>query len=72
MLPAELQEWRSRLHLSQAELAHLLEVDKMTVSRWERGIRSAPPFLRLALLYLLDRRGVLSRTRANDSIGVVK
>lgn len=55
------------MDLSQAELAAQLEVDVMTVSRWERGVRSIPPFLRLALLYLLERRGALTRARADKS-----
>jgi transcriptional regulator with XRE-family HTH domain len=49
MTPTELQAWRKQADLSQAGLAELLGVDKMTISRWERSERSIPPFLHLAL-----------------------
>jgi transcriptional regulator with XRE-family HTH domain len=49
MTPADLQAWRTSAGLSQAGLAALLGVNVMTVSRWERGLRSIPPFLHLAL-----------------------
>lgn len=49
MSPDELRLWRSRQSLSQGTLANLLDVDVMTVSRWERGERSIPSFLHLAL-----------------------
>ena len=49
MTPADLRTFRSRLGLSQAKLAARLDVDVMTISRWERGTRAIPPFLHLAL-----------------------
>ena len=52
MTSAELRAWRTSLGISQAMLARLLKVDVMTVSRWERGVRSIPPFLDLALEHL--------------------
>lgn len=45
----ELKQWRASAGLSQTGLARLLGVDKMTISRWERGVRDIPPFLHLAL-----------------------
>jgi len=45
----ELRKWRRVNGYSQARLAMSLEVAVMTVSRWERGVRSIPPFLKLAL-----------------------
>jgi len=54
--PAELRSWRNQACLSQAGLAVLLGVDKMTVSRWERGVREIPPFLHLALRALESRQ----------------
>jgi transcriptional regulator with XRE-family HTH domain len=62
MNAADLQAWRSTQNLSQAELADLLEVDKMTVSRWERGVRAIPPFLRLALQSLAPAARRSART----------
>jgi transcriptional regulator with XRE-family HTH domain len=44
-----LKKWRLKHGYSQAQLADALQVDVMTISRWERGARQSPPFLRLAL-----------------------
>jgi DNA-binding transcriptional regulator YiaG len=49
MTPADLQSWRDRLGLSQAELGELLNVHEMTVSAWERGRQQPAPYLHLAL-----------------------
>lgn len=50
MTPKDLKKWRSKNGFSQAQLAKRLNVDTMTVSRWERGIRAAiPSYLWLAL-----------------------
>jgi len=45
----ELKNWRETNGYSQAALAKKLGVAVMTVSRWETGTRSIPPFLHLAL-----------------------
>ena len=46
----ELALWRERNgELSQIELAEMLGVNPITLSRWEREAQSAPPFLHLAL-----------------------
>jgi DNA-binding transcriptional regulator YiaG len=52
MKPDDLKEWRERTGYSQGRLALVLEVDVMTVSRWERGAMKAPPYLKWALAYL--------------------
>ncbi len=52
MTPEELKQWREARGYSQNKLAEALSVHIMTVSRWERGAREIPPFLRLALGYL--------------------
>lgn len=52
MTPKELKQWREANKYSQNKLAELLSVHIMTVSRWERGAREIPPFLKLALDYL--------------------
>jgi DNA-binding transcriptional regulator YiaG len=49
MTPDQIKQWRTRRNVSQTELAALLGVDVITVSRWERGIQTAPAFLALAL-----------------------
>jgi DNA-binding transcriptional regulator YiaG len=45
----ELKNWRAKHNLTQMELAHYLRVDRVTVTRWEIGLRKMPPFLHLAL-----------------------
>jgi transcriptional regulator with XRE-family HTH domain len=49
MTSDELKKWREGNGYSQARLSKALTVAVMTVSRWERGVRAIPPFLRLAL-----------------------
>ncbi|MGO9138365.1 MAG: helix-turn-helix domain-containing protein [Syntrophales bacterium] len=49
MTTKELKKWRADNGYSQARLAKALDVAVMTVSRWETGLRSVPPFLHLAL-----------------------
>jgi DNA-binding transcriptional regulator YiaG len=45
----ELKDWREKLEMTQGQLAHALEVDVMTISRWEREVRSIPTYLKLAM-----------------------
>lgn len=45
----EVRAERDARGLSQAEFARLLGVDVMTVSRWERGERTPPAMLPVAL-----------------------
>lgn len=45
----ELKEWREKLEMTQGQLAQALEVDVMTISRWEREVRSIPTYLKLAM-----------------------
>jgi DNA-binding XRE family transcriptional regulator len=37
MTPAQLRQLRAKLNLTQEELATILEVDRRTVVRWEKG-----------------------------------
>ncbi|MBE0426957.1 MAG: helix-turn-helix domain-containing protein [Nitrospirae bacterium] len=57
MKPKELRAWRKRNSYSQNQLAKALTVATMTVSRWERGERGIPSFLRLALERLEEIKG---------------
>ena len=52
-----LKELRAELQLSQGDLAEILDVHLMTVSRWERGINS--PSLR-DIVNMVDLFGVSS------------
>jgi DNA-binding transcriptional regulator YiaG len=49
MTPAELQQYRTKLGLSQAELSALLGAHAITVSKWERGIVPVPKYLHYVL-----------------------
>jgi transcriptional regulator with XRE-family HTH domain len=49
MTGQELREWRKKLGLSQAALARHLGVTRVTVTRWEIGLRPVPSFLGLAM-----------------------
>ena len=62
----ELKKWRERNRYSQAQLARVLGVDVMTVSRWERGVREIPSFLHLALAYL-ESKGKEKQTQKNEN-----
>jgi DNA-binding transcriptional regulator YiaG len=53
----ELKQRREALGMTQRELSTALEVDVMTVSRWERGERTIPSFLKLALQTIERERG---------------
>ncbi|PIP06648.1 MAG: hypothetical protein COX51_08305 [Syntrophobacteraceae bacterium CG23_combo_of_CG06-09_8_20_14_all_50_8] len=48
----ELKKWREKTGYSQGQLALILGVEVMTVSRWERGIMRIPSFMKWALAYL--------------------
>ncbi len=52
MKPKDLKAWRSDNGYSQSQLARVLGVDTMTVSRWETGLREPAPYLHLALAHL--------------------
>jgi len=52
MEPKELKQWREKNRYSQSQLAEVLGVIPISVSRWERGEREIPSFLHLALNYL--------------------
>ena len=56
MTPDDLKAWRAKHGYTQVMLAQALDVDVMTVSRWERGVVDIPRILGLAL-WALDKRG---------------
>jgi transcriptional regulator with XRE-family HTH domain len=64
-----LQQWRAGHHLSQAELATMLDVPVNTLARWERGevaIRH-PRILELALHAIAVSLEVSATRRATKS-----
>jgi predicted transcriptional regulator len=62
MTPDELKEWKNKFNCNQVQLAEMLGVSKMCVSRWERGERKIPPFLIHALKWLELKEGGESKT----------
>jgi len=64
MTPHELRAWRKAHDLSQLELADLLEVHAMTLSKWERGVHSIPRLVPriLATIDRAERKGEPART----------
>jgi transcriptional regulator with XRE-family HTH domain len=72
MTPTELQEWRKQNGYSQSQLARALDVDSMTVSRWERGVRKIPSFLHLALECALKKKGTKTKSKTERERRVKK
>lgn len=57
----ELKKWREKNGYSQSDLAQALGTHVMTVSQWERKIRTIPTFLHLALRCLELEGGELKK-----------
>ena len=53
---SNLKRRRDELGLTQAQLARELDVDVITVSRWERGVHPIPRYIELALEAIEQRR----------------
>ena len=49
MTPEDLKHWRELNGYTQMKLAAALRVSRVTVTRWETGVREIPSFLGLAL-----------------------
>ena len=68
MEPEELTAWRKERGLNQIELAAMLGVTNVCVSRWESGARNIPAFLHLALDCLkVKRKGEVSKTKGKKT-----
>ena len=57
MTPDKLKKWRHKNDYSQSQLATVLGVKTITVSRWERGDREISPYLHLALKSIKKKGG---------------
>jgi len=55
--PLELKTWREQNGYSQMQLAEVLGVTNVCVSRWENGAREIPSFLHLALECMETKKG---------------
>ena len=62
MTPEDLKKWRKKNNYSQSQLAIVLGVATLTVSRWERGESEFPSFLHLALECTEKRKGPKPRS----------
>jgi DNA-binding XRE family transcriptional regulator len=49
MTREELIKWRKEHNLKQEDLARILNVSRVCITRWEYGTRKVPPFLHWAL-----------------------
>ncbi len=67
MTPKELKVWRKQNGYSQSQLAKVLGVIPLTVSRWELGVREIPSFLHLALECMEKKGGEKEVKRATKS-----
>jgi transcriptional regulator with XRE-family HTH domain len=56
MRGVDVKEWRLRHGLTQRRLAVLLDVEPVTVSRWERGERQPQGRMLELALWALDRQ----------------
>jgi transcriptional regulator with XRE-family HTH domain len=63
MASKDLKKWRAENGYSQSQLAIVLGVAPMTVSRWETGLREIPSFLHLALECLKAKGGELKSSK---------
>lgn len=59
--PEALKAWRQDWALSQRELADLLGVEPITISRWETGVSRMPQMLVLAVEALTQQRARMMR-----------
>lgn len=55
MTPDELYLWRIGHNLRQVDLANLLGIGSLTISRWERGVQKMPGYVTFALRSLEHR-----------------
>ncbi len=67
MTSAQLQKLRERLGLSQVQLAQLLGVHPLTVSKWERGVLAPTPHQSALLDSFAKARG--ARKTIGDEVG---
>ena len=67
MTAAELQKLREKLGLSQVQLAQLLGVHPLTVSKWERGILAPTPHQNALLESFAKARS--ARKTIGDEVG---
>jgi DNA-binding transcriptional regulator YiaG len=67
MTPQDLKKWRAQNGYSQSQLAEVLGVAVMTISRWERGAREIPSFLHLALECMEKRKVVKRENKGGDA-----
>jgi len=71
MTSKELKQWRKKNGYTQRQLAKVLGVIPLTVSRWERGVREIPSFLHLTL-ECLEKKGGEKKSKGSRKRKEVK
>jgi len=57
MTGSTMKWWRSRLHMTQAELARAIGVHRVTVADWERGSTPIPAMVAKLIPLLGKKKG---------------
>jgi transcriptional regulator with XRE-family HTH domain len=57
----DLKTWRKKNGYSQSQLAEVLGIATLTVSRWERGDREIPPYLHITLKCVKKKGGEIRK-----------
>jgi len=65
----EMKKWRDEHGLTQRNLADLLGVDPITISRWERTEQKPPGYLLDLSLEALERRLAVERQAGDVTAG---
>lgn len=69
MSPKELTAWIEASGYNRLELAEMLGVSNVSVSRWEHGTREIPSFLHLALECLEKKGGRTDQGKTKKKTG---
>src|SRR5208283_3864525 len=67
MTGKELKAWRHKNGYSQSQLAEVLGITALSVSRWEREEREIPSFLHITLKCIPKKGGEILRGRPKGS-----
>ncbi len=57
MKPDELRAWREKNGYTQESLSRALDVDRVTIARWETGVNAIPRYVPYVLAELKKKGG---------------
>jgi DNA-binding XRE family transcriptional regulator len=57
----DIRKWRMKNGYTQGQLAEVLGIAALTISRWERGDRDIPPYLHITLKCIPKRGGEIRK-----------